>query len=98
MVRQFHGDIQARDPNGGEFPEPFQVTNSVKQSSVMAPTLFIMMFSAMVMNAFHRDYGTGLPIRYCYDGKLFNIRRLQAKTKVQTDVLDELFYICLCHG
>ena len=26
------------------------------------------------------------------DGKLFNLERLQAKSKVQTDVLDELLY------
>ena len=26
------------------------------------------------------------------DGNIFNLRRLQAKTKVQTDVLDELLY------
>ena len=34
----------------------------------------------------------GFPIRYRFDGKLFNPRRLQAKFKVQTDVLDELLY------
>ena len=28
--------------------------------------------------------------RYRFGGKLSNLRRLQAKTKVQTDVLDEL--------
>ena len=35
---------------------------------------------------------TGFPIRYRFDGNIFNLRRLQAKTKVQTDVLDELLY------
>ena len=34
---------------------------------------------------------TGFPIR-CFDGNVFNLRRLGAKTKVQTDVLDELLY------
>ena len=50
-----------------------------------------MMFSAMLMDAFH-DSDTGFPIRYRFDGNIFNLRRLQAKTKVQTDVLDELLY------
>ena len=27
-----------------------------------------------------------------FDGNIFNLRRLQAKAKVQTDVLDELLY------
>ena len=75
----------------GEFSEPFEVTNGVKQGCVLAPTLFSMMFSAMLMDAF-QDSDTGFPIRYRFDGNIFNLRRLQAKTKVQTDVLDELLY------
>ena len=45
----------------------------------------------MLMDAF-QDSDTGFPIRYRFDGNIFNLRRLQAKTKVQTDVLDELLY------
>ena len=75
--------------NDREFSEPFEVTNRVKQGCVMAPTLFIIVFSAMLMDAF-QDNDIGFPIRYCFDGNIFNLRRLQAKTKVQTDVLDEL--------
>ena len=50
-----------------------------------------MMFSAMLPDAF-QDVDAGLPIRYCFDGKLLNLRRLQAKSKVQTDVVDKLPY------
>ena len=57
----------------------------------MATTLFNMMFSAMLMDAF-QDSVTGFPIRHRFDGNIFDLRRLQAKTKVQTDVLDELIY------
>ena len=91
MVWQFHDGMQARVQNDGEFSEPFEVTNGVKQGCVLAPTLFSMMFSAMLMDAF-QDSDTGFPIRYHFDGNIFNLRRLQAKTKVQTDVLDELLY------
>ena len=31
-------------------------------------------------------------IRYRFDGKLLNLRRLQTKSKVQTDVVDKLLY------
>ena len=86
MVRQFHYGMQARVQNDGEFSEPFEVTNGVKQGCVMAPTLFSMRFSAMLMDAF-QDSDTGFPIRY-----IFILRRLQAQTKVQTDVLDEFLY------
>ena len=50
-----------------------------------------MMFSAMLTDAF-QDYDDDFPIRFRFDGKLFNVRRLKAKSKVQTDVLDELLY------
>ena len=91
MVWQFHDGMQARVQNDGEFSEPFEVTNGVIQGCVMVPILFSMMFSAILMDAF-QDSGTGFPIWYRFDGDMFNLRRLQAKTKVQTDVLDELLY------
>ena len=47
MVWQFHDCMQARVQN-----EPFEVPNGVKQGCVLAPTLFSMMFSAMLMDAF----------------------------------------------
>ena len=50
-----------------------------------------MMFSAMLTDAF-QDGENGIPMRYRFDGKLFNLRRLQAKSKVQTEVLDEFLF------
>ena len=50
-----------------------------------------MMFSAMLTDAF-QDVDAGFPIRYRFDGKLLNLRRLQAKSKVQTDSVDKLLY------
>ena len=91
MARQFHEGMLARVQNDGEYSEPFLVTNGVKQGCVMAPTLFSMMFSAMLTNAF-QDVGAGFPFRYRFDGKLLSLRRLQAKSKVQTDVVDKLLY------
>ena len=61
MVRQFHDDMQARVQNDGEFSEPFEVTNGVKQGYVMAPTLFSMMSSAMLMNAFQDWFSNQVP-------------------------------------
>ena len=87
MVRQFHDGMQARVQNDGEYSEPFLVTNGVKQGCVMAATLFSMMFSAMLTDAF-QDVDAGFPIRYRFDGKFLNLR----KSKVQTDVVDKLLY------
>ena len=91
MVRQFHDGMLARVQNDGEFSDPFPVTNGVKQGCVLASTLFSMMFSAMLTDAFQNG-DNGIPIRYRFDGKLFNLRRLQAKSKVQTEVLDEFLF------
>ena len=82
--------MQAHVQNDGEYSEPFPVTNGVKQDCVMAPTLFSMMFS-MLTDAF-QDVDAGFPIMYRFDGKLLNLRRLQAKSKVQTDVVDKLIH------
>ena len=91
MVWQFHDGMQARVQNDGEYSLSFPVTNGVKQGCVMAPTLFSIMFSAMLTDAF-QDVDAGFPIRYRFDGKLLNLRRLQAKSKVQTDMVDKLLY------
>ena len=91
MVRQFHDGMLARVQNDGEFSDPFPVTNGVKQGCVLDSTLFSMMFSAMLTDAFQNG-DNGIPIRYCFDGKLSNLRRLQAQSKVQTEVLDEFLF------
>ena len=91
MVRQFHDDMLARVQSDGEYSVPFPVTNGVKQGCVLAPTLFSMMFSAMLTDAF-QDGDNGISIRYRFDGELFNLRRLQAKSKVQTEVLEEFLF------
>ena len=71
MVWQFHEGMQAPVQNDGEYYEPFSVTNGVKQVCVMAPTLFSMMFSAMLTDAF-QDVDAGFPIRYRCDCKVLN--------------------------
>ena len=48
-----------------------------------------MMFSAMLSDAF-QDGDNGIPVRYRFGGKLFN---LQAKSKVQAEVLDEFLSV-----
>ena len=59
---------------------------------LLAPTWFRMMFPAMLTGAF-QDCDYGVSIRYRFGGKLFNLRRLQAKSNLhQTEVVDELLY------
>nr|VZI47341.1 unnamed protein product [Spirometra erinaceieuropaei] len=51
MVRQLHDGMMARVTDNGAVSEAFAVTNGVKQGCVLAPTLFSLMFSAMLMDA-----------------------------------------------
>ena len=93
MVRQFHDGMLARVQNDGEFSDPLRVTNAVTQGYALASLLFSILFSAMLTDAFQdADNGIHVPIGYRFDGKFFNLRRLQAKSKVQTEVLDECLF------
>lgn len=96
MVRQFHDGMLARVRNDGDSSDAFPVTNGVKQGCVLAPTLFSMMFSAMLSDAFCNDEETNIKIRFRTDGKLFNLRRLQAKTKVEEDSLRDFLFADDC--
>ncbi|VDL94572.1 unnamed protein product [Schistocephalus solidus] len=63
MVRQLHNGMMARVTDSGTVSEAFAVTNGVKQGCVLAPILFSLMLSAMLMDA-HRDEQPGLRIAY----------------------------------
>ncbi|VDL92433.1 unnamed protein product [Schistocephalus solidus] len=52
MVRQLHDGMTARVTDNGTVSEAFAVTNGVKQGCVLAPTLFSLMFSSMLMDAY----------------------------------------------
>lgn len=86
IVRQFHEGMITRVIDDGNASNSFPLTNGVKQGCVLAPTLFSLMFSAMLTDAF-RETSPGIPIRYRCHGKLFNPQRLQAVTKVKDTVI-----------
>ena len=95
MVHQFHDGMQARVQDNGTFTEPFSVSSGVKQGCVVAPTLFSIMFSAMLTDAFGNS-DVGINIKYRTDGQLFNLRRLQAKTKVQSVTIRDFLFADGC--
>ncbi|XP_053873541.1 uncharacterized protein LOC128831252 [Malaclemys terrapin pileata] len=95
MVRQFHYGMMAHILNDCETSEAFPVTNGIKQECALAPTLFSMIFSATLTDAFqHCTEGVGL--KYRTDGKLFNLRRLHAITNVKETVLRDFLFADYC--
>ena len=85
--------MQASVQDDGKYSKPFPVTNGVKQGCALAPILFIMMFSAMLTDAFRSG---DIDYKFRTDGKLFNLRSLQAKTKVQKDIARDFLYADDC--
>ncbi|VDL93168.1 unnamed protein product [Schistocephalus solidus] len=83
MVRQLHNGMMARVTDNGTVSEASAVTNAVKQGCVLAPTLFSLMFSAMLMDAY-RDEHPGIRIAYRTDVRLLNSWRMQAPMHVST--------------
>jgi len=81
--------------DGGEASPDFPVSNGIKQGCVLAPALFSMMFSAMLTDAFNQD-DPGVSIRYRTVGKIFNLRRLNTVTKVNTTTIRDLLFADDC--
>nr|VZI40139.1 unnamed protein product [Spirometra erinaceieuropaei] len=95
MVRQLHDGMMARVTDNGTVSEAFAVTNGVKQGCVLAPTLFSLMFSAMLMDAY-RDERPGIRIAYRTDGHLLNQRRMHFQSRVSTTTVHELLFADDC--
>ena len=69
----------------------FGVNTGVKQGCVRAPVIFNLFLVAVTLVFRHNISATdGVRIKYRLDGSLFNIRRLQAVTKVTNDTIFDL--------
>ncbi len=97
ILQQLHDGMQARVLMGELQSESFEVNVGVKQGCVLAPVLFNIFLSAITC-LFHRVMGheDGVHVEYRLDGSLFNIRRLQARTKTKTRQICELQYADDC--
>nr|VZI36784.1 unnamed protein product [Spirometra erinaceieuropaei] len=95
MVRQLHDGMMARVTDNRAVSEAFAVTNGVKQGCVLAPTLFSLMFSAMLMDAY-RNERPGIRIAYRTDGHLLNQRRMHFQSRVSTTTAHELLFADDC--
>nr|VZI49109.1 unnamed protein product [Spirometra erinaceieuropaei] len=95
IVRQLHDGMMARVTDNGAVSEAFAVTNGVKQGCVLAPTLFSLMFTAMLMDAY-RDERPGIRIAYRTDGHLLNHRRMNFQSRVSTATVHELLFADDC--
>ena len=69
----------------------FSIRNGVKQGCVLAPTLIGIFFTVMLKHAFG-PAAEGIYLRTRTEGKLFNLSRPRAKTKVQLRCLRDFLF------
>ncbi|BHF63324.1 hypothetical protein SprV_0200631600 [Sparganum proliferum] len=89
IVRQLHDGMMARDK------ESYALTNGVKQDCILAPTLFTLMFSAMLMDAYCEER-PGIRIAYRTDRHLVNHRGMHFQSRVYTTTYHELIFADDC--
>ncbi|CAG4946438.1 unnamed protein product [Colias eurytheme] len=87
----FHDDMRCCVAVGGEQSDYFSVSCGVKQGCVLAPTLFAIYFAVVIKDCIEMA-PVGIRIRFRTDGKLFNLDRLRARTKVSHTIITEIMY------
>ena len=95
LVRQLHDGMRVAVIDNGDTSHSFPVTNGVKQGCVLAPTLFSMVFAAMLHDASQYN-DDGIQLKYRTDGGVFNLRLLKANTKVKVATQRELLFADDC--
>lgn len=95
IIRSFHDGMKARVVDSGTQSDHFPVENGVKQGCVMAPLLFGIVIAALIYDAYI-DCNVGVEMDFRFDGGIFNLQRLKAKTKVSTQLIRELMFADDC--
>ena len=91
MVEFFHDGAGGRVAVGCKESERFNITHGTKEGCVLAPTLFSL-FLSVVLLKMSSEIEHGVFITTRSDGKLFNLARLRAKTKTRKELVTELLF------
>ena len=95
IIRSFHDGMMVRVVDTHGVSDAFPVQNGTKQGCVLAPILFNLFYAAMMTDALN-DNEAGVKLTYRLDGGIFNLRRLQAKTKVKDVLSSDFLYADDC--
>ena len=91
LIKSFHCNMKGTVQFNGSLSEPFDIRSGVKQGCVLAPTLFGIFFALVLRHAFGKSQ-EGIYLRTRSDGKLFNLARLKAKTKVRETLIRDMLF------
>ena len=89
MIKSFHTNMKGTVQSYGGSSRPFDIRSGVKQGCVLAPTLFGIFFALLLKHAFGTA-SEGICLRTRSDGRLFNLGRLRAKTKVRETLIRDM--------
>ncbi len=91
LIKSFHSGMQGTVQFNGSTLEAFNICSGVKQGCVLAPTLFGIFFALLLKHAFGTSR-EGIYLRTRSDGRLFNLARLRAKTKVRKVLIRDMLF------
>ena len=92
MIESFHTNMKGTVQFNGSSSRPFDIRRGVKQGCVLAPTLFGIFFALLLRHAFGTA-SEGICLRTRSDGRLFNLGRLRAKTKVREALIRDMLFV-----
>ena len=93
IIKKLYSDVHARLIVDGELTQAFEYNCGVKQGCKLAPTLFGIYAAVLLWLAFKKiEHTCSIQTRFRFDGNLFDLRRLKAKTKVLTEFIREAKY------
>ena len=95
IICLFHVDMTGQVLSNGEQSDPFFISNGVKQGCVLAPVLFNLFFTCVLRQAIG-NMDEGVYVRFRYDGSIFDLRRLSAKTKTFNSLIQEALFADDC--
>jgi len=90
IILKLHDDMHATVQVSGSRSRRFPIKRGVKQRCVLAPTLFAIFFTALLIRAFPKPSGVLLHCRT--SGKFFDLSHFRDKSKVRRLFIRELLY------
>ena len=93
IIKNLYSNVHAMLIINGALSDPINYNSGVKQGCKLVPTLFGI-YAAMLLYIAFKDVDPSycIKVRFRYDGDIFYLRRLKAKTKILTDFIREAQY------
>ena len=91
LIESFLSNMKGTVQFNGGSSEPFDIRSGVKQGCILAPTLFGIFFALVLKHAFG-SATEAIYLRRRSDGRLFNLARLKAKTKVHQVLIRDILF------